>query len=610
MQYAQIPNGHILHYPHKQDSAGHQAELNNLSHLTRKAWIQLHSTMINTRYHLQFEVLDFKPSQEPTSIQARLQDISPRIIRDNIGEHLDCFFLVAQAQAEETFYEISEYINRCKTGDMSVAERLQGRTIIHIYQTENTACDLLSENGVRVFIEQYLVDYIERFGVEAANGFILEIPRFLSVLDTKQTSIPWTHAILQHLNFDNSQLFSKSNTNDGLGFLPFLFYETYDTPIIRSIYWQTLTSQFSHCFLKGVAEFCQQNGIRLAVAIRESARSLQYDIGTLLQHVHSPVLISVDGDTPRRFTVSKYSCSQTIQPGIKSAREDTFANIVKDASIGFNHWITDQRKSLHSKRQEYEIMAKLLQVGLPKRDILMLAPTQSLWMKPDEKQWNSIIKAWGWLCKSVWDLGHDYDIVSEHQFAESVIDRENGSVLLDENLYHLVLLPCSISLHETSVQRLTEYTKSKGRIIANAPVPYLLNGRIGLEPYLLERLIYRRQTTILDGPENEREIEMKKHLNNLVSHSISVYSKETDRRSESIRIHKRQDGNKYLYILMNIDKKSIETLIEIVGIFNNVEGIELPTGKKLSIKHWHANGNTYLNHTFKPENGSVLSTSK
>ena len=239
----------------------------------------------------------------------------------------------------------------------------------------------------------------------------------------------------------------------------------------------------------------------------------------------------------------------------------------------------------------------------------MLAPTQSLWMKPDEQQWNSIIKAWGWVCQSIRNLGYDFDIISESEFIHKRVESKDGNLYYEGNCYRVALLSSSISLHETTVHRLTEFTKSKGRIIANAPVPYLLNGRIGLEPYLLERLLYRRHTTILDGPENEREIDLKKYLNSFITQRITVYSKETDLRAERVRIHTRKDENRNLYFMFNYDQKSFETLIEIVGEFKNVIELNLQSGKKMDVNFWHANGNTYLKCTFKPETGRLFTVS-
>ncbi|MYF55929.1 hypothetical protein F4225_09295, partial [Candidatus Poribacteria bacterium] len=601
IQCTSIQNGHILRFPDIQNPVAHQREIQKLTRLGKKAWIQLDSRGIQPRFHLHLLVLNFNPTQEATSIQAQLHGIVNGGERNKTTNRLDYFCLVAQPHTEETFYEISEYIDRCVAGDLSVAERLRNRTVLYIYQTEGSSYDILSEVGTSEFIDQYLVSYIRRFGVDSILGFTLEVPRFLSILADQQGAIPFTHAILQRLDRENGQQQQESTTNIEATYLPFLFYETYDSPIVRSSYWQILTSHFAQAFLKGIREFCHQQGIRFGVTVPESARSLQYDLGTIMSHTDCPILTSADGDTSRRFVVSKYICSNQTHPGINRKREVPYSECLKDASLGFNHWVTADNVFMHSKNNVYEVLRSLLQVGSPERNILMLAPTQSLWMKPDEQQWNSIIKAWGWLCQTIRNLGYDFDIVSESEFVNMRVEFKNGKIYYKGNFYRLVFLPCSISLHETTVLRLTEFTKSKGRIIANAPVPYLLNGRIGLEPYLLERLLYRRQTTILDGPENEREIDLKKYLNSFVSPRITVYSKVTDQRSESVRIHTRQDENRNLYFMFNYDQKSIETLIEIVGEFKNVIELNLRSGKEMDVDFWHANGNTYFKCIFKPE---------
>ena len=612
MKHSQLPsiqNGHILRYPNIENSVAHQRQIQNLTRLGKKAWIQLDSTAIQPRFHLHLLVLNFMPTQDVTSIQRQLHEIVNGGERNISTNRLGFFFLVAHPHTEEAFYEISDYVDRCIAGDLSVAERLRNRTVLYIYQTEGGSHDILGDAGTEAFIDQYLLSYIHRFGVEAIHGFALEMPRFLSILADQHGAIPCTHSIIQRLERGNSQEDSKSKTSFKAIYLPFLFYETYDSPIVRSSYWQILTSQFAEGFLRRIREFCNQQGFRFAVAIPESARSLQYDVGTILAHVDCPILTSADGDTSRRFVVSKYVCSNQRQPGINSNRDVHYSKCLKDACLGFNHWVTAKNVNTLSKGNVHDVFGGLLQVGSPERNILMLAPTQSLWMKPDEQQWNSIIKAWGWLCQSVWRLGYDFDIISEGQFVNMRVETENSSIYYQGNSYHLVLLPSSVSLHETTVHRLTEFSKAKGRIIANSPVPYLLNGRIGLEPYLLERLLYRRYTTILDGPENEREIDLKKYLNSFVTQSITVYSKETDHQSENVRIHTRKDEDMNLYYMFNYDKKSVETLIEIVGEFRNVIEINLLSGKEIDTDFWQANGNTYLDCTFEPESGRLLTVS-
>ncbi len=612
-QLSPIQNGHFLRYPDIENSVAHQRQLQSLKRLDKKAWIQLDSSVIQPCFHLHLLVLNFMPTQDVTSIQRQLHEIVKGEERNKSTNRLGFFFLVALPHTEEVFYEISDYVYRCIAGDLSVAERLRSRTVLYIYRTEGNSHDILGDAGTEAFIDQYLVSYIHRFCVESIHGFALEMPRFLSILADQHGAIPCTHAIIQRLERGSNQEDSKSKTFLEATYLPFLFYETYDSPIVRSSYWQILTSQFAEGFLRRIREFCNQQGIKLAVTIPESARSLQYDVGTILTQVDCPILTSTDGDTSRRFVVSKYVCSDQRQPGINRNREvhysESLPECFKDASLGFNHWVTAKNIKTQSYGNANTILGKLLQVGSPERNILMLAPTQSLWMKPDEQQWNSIIKAWGWLCQSIWESGYDFDIISESQFVNMRVEIENGGISFQGNSYHLVLLPSSISLHETTVHRLTEFSKAKGRIIANSPVPYLLNGRIGLEPYLLERLLYRRYTTILDGPENEREMDLKKYLNSFVTQRITVYSKETDHRSENVRIHTRKDEDKDLYYMLNYDKKSIETLIEIVGEFKNVVETNLLSGKEMDANFWHANGYTYLECTFKPETGRLFTVS-
>jgi hypothetical protein len=156
------------------------------------------------------------------------------------------------------------------------------------------------------------------------------------------------------------------------------------------------------------------------------------------------------------------------------------------------------------------------------------------------------------------------------------------------------------------VQILTEFTKAKGRLIANAPAPYLLHGKIGLEPYLLERLIYRPQTTILDGPQTERETDLKKYLRKWISPAISIYSNQEDSLAEGIQVHHRQNENFQVFYLFNTRLETIETLVEIIGEVENVKERHLQTAKEIPLTFWHANGKTYLNCTFEPEQGRLF----
>ena len=247
-------------------------------------------------------------------------------------------------------------------------------------------------------------------------------------------------------------------------------------------------------------------------------------------------------------------------------------------------------------------------IGHPKRQLLMLAPTQSLWTKPDEKQWNYLTKGWGWLCQTVSQLGYDFRIVSEGELRLATVNKKCRGLYFNEpaDVYRVVLLPSCISLQEETVNCLRAFTKAKGKLIANEPVPYLLNGRIGLKPYPLEQLIYGRRTTILRGPLGEREAALKKYLRKWVTRVISVYAKPENEPTLALRLQHRVTEEAELFYLYNATHEPIDVLIEILGTSKSVEECCLLEGTRTALDFWHADGQTYLNCTFAPEQARLF----
>ena len=599
------PTSYILQYPSRQDTAGHQAALTKLAQLGNNAWINLDAPMLQTRYLLNVVELHFKISDTVLSIQQTLRNVvTSRNAIENEDEFYQ-FYLIAQPQSETLYYNITDYIKDCIISDLSIAERLIGRSVLYLYQSSVNDFDLLSESGCNDFIECNLANYINTYGTDTIIGFALEPPSFLNAFDVKPTSIPWGRPLLKHFHDENFQEVERSFPNIRGSYLPSIFYDEYNSSVIRSVYWQELSSQFAETFISGMRDYCHQHNLRLGMKITESSRSLQYELGTLLEQVDCPILDGDESYTPRRFVVEKFICSNSQHVGTVVNQSQSLDQYMDDAILGFNMWISDRMTSNHVDSTQNAVLT-ILQDRIPIRPILMLSPTQSLWMKPEEKQWNGITKAWSWLCKTVWEMGYDFDIVSEVQLFAARVDRKKGLLKLNGNEYNVVLLPSCLSLHEDTVKCLTNFTKSKGKFILNAPVPYLINGKIGLEPYLLERLIYGKRTTILDGPENERESDLRKHLNKLISPTISVFVGDRNQRSVTVKIlHRSHDGFQS-YLLFNTENKSIDTLIEMTVFAEKIEEIQFETGKKLSSEFWHANGKTYMNCTFKPRQGRLF----
>lgn len=603
---SQVPDGgSLLPWRGTQESAAHRAALKQSSRRGSHAWVVLPSALLQTRYQLNATDLSFGDTERTLTIQA--------LLRQSVLLHetdFNQYYLIAQPHADAPCYNISNHVQQCVSGDLTIAERLRGRTVINLFQTAAAADDLLDAHGVSQFIERLLKGYLETYGKQHLAGFACELPKFLSlasVLGAGTASVPWSPVLLE-------------TTEETLTtYLPLVFHETYNSAAVRNTFWKALTQRFATCFLGGVRDFCHQEGLRFALSLSASAKTLEFALGSMLAEVDCPILNVTEIDTPKRFVVAKWICSDTQHAGIarkKSDKTDTRAptsRLLEDASFGFNLWM--------NRNSAADSVPQGLAVGYPKRPILMVAPTQSLWTKPDEKSWNGVTKAWGWLCQSVWELGYDFRIVSEHELdSTEIIDaagakkqgskrgglRFSNDQVSVTDIYSVVLLPSCISLQEGTVKRLKAFTKAKGRLIVDEPTPYLLNGRIGLEPYPLEQLIFGRRTTILRGPPDEKMVKLEKRLRKWVHRLVSVYVKPDNEATDAVQVLYRKAEVSELFYLFNAGSESIDTLIEIRRKASRVSELDLFNGKKENVTFWHADGKTYLNSVFTPKEGRLF----
>ncbi len=612
MQTDSLKTGSVLLWRRKQEAPIHRAELAALSRRGEGAWIQLPSTLLKTRYQLNAREWGISNTGTATAIQGALRQLTQK------RESESCrYYLIAQPHADAPCYHISTYVRKCVAGDLEIAERLRGRTLIVLYQTEAPVADLLSDNGVAAFVEHVLETYLETYGKRDIVGFSCELPKLLSmmsVLEAETSSVPWSPALLETIE------------EKAADYLPLLFYETYNSAAVRNTVWRELTTRFAKRFLGGLRDFCHQEGLRFALSLPATAKTLAFELGTLLAEVDSPILNVTEIDTPKRFAIAKWICSNTHNAGIarKDSHKTDTHTLAEDASLGFNLWINTNRSAAKKSDTTTPMLSQLLAIGYPKRPLLMVAPTQSLWTKPDQKMWSQVTKAWGWLCETVWEFGYDFRIVSEQELSSAEIlksprigKRTNNNLSLRLSNAHtdvkedfgIVLLPSCISLQEETVKCLKAFTRAKGRLIVDEPTPYLLNGKIGLEPYPLEQLIYGRRATILRGPLNEKAIRLKKWLHKWVPRTVSVYVKPDNTETDTVQVHHRDAGRSERFYLFNRGDIAIDTLIEIHRATARVVEWGIFDGRKKNIDSWDADGKTYLKTTFDPRHGRLFEVS-
>ena len=585
----------------RKDIDNHRGALKRLRRSGKHAWILVDALADRTRFQLNFRDHTFSQADPPEAIQSQLRQYS------SPSQAFNRAYLLAQDNAEVPCYDITDYVPRCLAGDLSVADRLKGRTIFLLRQTEGQTEDLLTQDGVRAHAGRVLQPYIREFADYLGStviGFCCNLPTVLSPLRCEPLSIPWSVELI-----DSSETIPPE---EFLQYLPLIFHETYDSAAVRSRFWEQLTQQFAEVGIGGLKKICRESNLQLAINIPAKARALEVDVGELLKHADRPIFSVNEMDQPQRFLIAKWiasvpnpECSGQIsiygRDGNASFRSDQLAY---DSVLGFNSWIVPERVSTVPSKTLANLN-RFLSIGVPRRPILTVSPIHSLWTKPDGKEWNRLKKEWSWLCQTLWELGYDFDIASETELIAASVD--SRSLRLKEAAYPLILLPTSLSLQEGTVKLLTQFVKARGKLIALAPVPYLLNGRIGVDPYPLERLLYRWRTSIVAGETSrEKRDGLKNLLQKRIKPAVRVYRKPDNSPTNCIAIQHRQSEDSNLFYLFNREETAVEALVEIQWEAAQLEEWNTPTGEQQRLDYWHADGKTYTTLSFERQQGRLI----
>ena len=175
------------------DIDDHRGALKRLRRSGKHAWILVDALADRTRFQLRFRDHTFSQADPPEAIQEQLRQCS------SPSQAFNRVYLLAQDNAEVPCYDITDYVPRCLAGDLSVADRLKGRTIFLLRQTEVQTEDLLTEDGVRAHAGRVLQPYIREFADYLGStviGFCCNLPTVLSPLRCEPLSIPWSVGLI------------------------------------------------------------------------------------------------------------------------------------------------------------------------------------------------------------------------------------------------------------------------------------------------------------------------------------------------------------------------------------------------------------------------------
>ena len=618
----------------------HRAKLKRLAREGGCAWVRLTSSLSETRFRLTPNEHTFSESGSNETIRRELRQwySAQRVCFDRV-------YLIAQDHVKETCYDVTDYIQRCLSGESSIADRLRGRTLFGLRQIETDAYDLLSIPGANAVVERVLAPYIHEFANFIGNtviGFCCQLPQFLSPLRTPPQAIPWSPNLRSYFE----SIWGEKLTE----YLPLIFYGVYDTAAVRRVFWNGLTQQLSEICIGGFRDFCHRLGLQFAIGVAANGKSLGFDIGTILKYSDGAILVgpkdSADSDdnhdtmqrlrtvnqetlwfsipnpspitTPKRFLVAKLVTSRPSTTdsrvlGVWRSNPPTKVQYAFDRVLGFNSWIADESENAEERdskcvekhtsffplrKAKNRVKGSVCLIGEPLRSVLIISPLYSLWSRTDERTWSEITDSWAWLCQTVWDLGYDFDIAAENDCVNAKFDKKSRLIKVNASSYRVILVPSCTSLEESTVNLLTKVIAGRGRLVAVDPVPYLFNGKIGFGAHPLDLLLYHQRTSLLKGTASEKTEALKQLLKKWVEPALQVYVKPDNVPTAAIHFQHRRSEELDLFYLFNTSQSSIETLIEIQGESAGVEEWETRSGERTDLDYWHANGNTYLDCSF------------
>jgi len=616
----------------------HSKLLDTIRNQNRKVWIFDKSakqtalrSLASSQYSLVFTSISIPTKLKAENVRnylfSRLPIVSAMCMQQttNVDVNLVGVFLQSEDTPAKSYHNITEQFLKCLSGDLKISSKLVGRTIFCLYyesQIQGQNMDILSSEGVDTLItkmyEPYASMFKHYFG-ETIIGFCIEPPDFLSCEPANLDKLPWTP------EFPN--YFSKIKNYNLMELLPLLFYDSYDSASVRHDFWEVLTLRFAEVCIARMRDWAFGYGIKLALTQPLLARSLTRNPLPLFTEGDIPALHEPDGksnlQSSKHLILFKQAVSiaeQFRKPYVlfrTSGNPHTEASLVK--WVNDLHWASISGCNRFTNSFRYnDPMSKtfdaylrrlsyILSCGQRCRNLLVLNPIGSLWVKFGHKDYHWINSELASISEELIHSHRDFDFGDENLIAVfGQVKRRGKKLTIGDTSYSVVLIPPCINLQGKTVDMLRRFTSARGKLIAMEPLPYLMDGRTGDYPYPLERLLQSRRTTILRGTREEKLRQLKMLLDEKITKvGIKIYARPENLQARSILKHHRKHEELDICLLLNTDQNQTDALIEINSELH-VEEWSLESGKKYEPVQWHADNKTYAELQFAPWQARLL----
>lgn len=391
--------------------------------------------------------------------------------------------------------------------------------------------DNLNPKAVRCFIdkthERYKERFQDKFG-KSIEGFFTDEPNFcdfFSHFTPGRPWLPWSTVL--------PDFFMKQRGYSIVSILPFLFFHSKGGGKARYDYWLTLTELFTSSYTRQLYDWCSDNNLRLTghvlyendlgYSVRVSGASMPH-----YRYMHAPG-IDILGDQRQEYLTVKQCTSVANQFDRHTILTETYGCTGWDFSFAGQKRVGDwqfimgvnkrcQHLALYSlsgcRKRDYppsfnyhtswwqydkvleDYFARLavcVSTGQVLRDILLIHPMASLWMKSgstitedlEHRQMNM-----GWLDNHILDLNKEGDsynqlarrLLMSHfdfDFGDELIMKDEGSVEGDRikignHGYKTIIVPSVETIMGSTLVLLESFLKGGGTIFWVRPLPELV----------------------------------------------------------------------------------------------------------------------------------------
>ena len=394
--------------------------------------------------------------------------------------------------------------------------------------------DNLNPAAVRKFIEltheQYKEKFADDFG-DAVKGFFTDEPNycdFFSTFTEGRPWLPWSSVF--------ERFFREQRKYSSLDILPLLFFHGPEEESARYDYWLSLTELFSSSYTRQIYDWCEENNLELTghvlyendmgYSVRVSGASMPH-----YRYMHAPG-IDILGDQRQEYLTVKQCTSAANQFGRSMVLSETYGATGWDFSFAGQKRLGDwqfvmgvnkrcQHLALYSisgcRKRDYPPafnyqtpwwpynsviedyfarMAVCVSAGEVLRDILLVHPIGSLWMKSGSaihEDLGNCQMNMGWMDSHILNLNLEGDRYNQlarrlleaqfdFDFGDELIMKndaavKNGKFVVGKHAYKTVVVPAVETIMDSTLHLLEEFLNAGGEVLWVEPLPERVDGR-------------------------------------------------------------------------------------------------------------------------------------